>query len=503
MDLTSLPSLVNDPGFSLNSSQVWAIRKALQDNLRKAQTVGYQTGASSNPDGGSLAALLPQSIDAELATIPYTEKDLVFHKMLPTDEASQTLQEIRFRQSHGDKLLDKNTSEGEITGNNQSSYGYRSLRMKFWVEARELTDVASALTGIGVPAGMMAEATQEAGLELLRSIEQDDLFGDSSLNSLKPDGIFRQIETDIATGGNGSEVASRIDDLGGQQLSMEYLEYRLAELVQPNVAASPTVFICTPRVFRDLSIEQNARYREQMGPDAARAMTMGYSKINILGPKGEVPVVAVPFLDEQLWIGGAPAAAGGISDKRPKVPALTNANPNPVVSGAGKASTAEAGLYQYKIVGCNEFGYSVPLTVANVTVAVGKSVEFKIDADPNNANSVPFPTYFRIYRSDKNGDATTCKFVRSIKATAANAVFSVIDDFSVKANTSKGAFLRMDKKEIAFYKLLPTARVPLAKTKLTQPFVIFASGALAVKVPEHQFVVRNIGVSNRKPAIPA
>lgn len=486
-------------GVSLSSENVVAIRKALQDNLVKAQNVGYQTPVSG---GGDIAPLLPQSVDSELATIPYTEKDLVFRKMLPEDMASQTLHEVRVRTSHGDKLLDKNTDEGEITDENKSTYAYRSLRMRYWVEHRILTDVASALQGIGVPAGMLAEATQEAGLELLRSIEMDCLHGNQSFNAFKPDGIIRMIETDIAQGGGGSVVSERIEDFGGNQLSLDYLEYRVAEMVQPNIAADPTHILVSPRVFRDLSIQWNTRYRNSMGSGQAKEFTPGFSALHVLSPRGgEVPIVSVPFLDEQLFLGLAPAAAGGNATTRPATPTVAAGGAGISAAAGGKVSAAEAGAYFYKVVACNPSGYSAPLTMGAVSPVAGQKVVIKVDEVAAGATK---PTYFKVFRSDKNGANTTCKFLFSVACPAAGGgLFTFEDTFAVKANTSKALIVRMDKKEMCFYKLLPTARVPLAKTKLIQPFVLFASGAPYVKVPEHQFVLQNVGVANLKPVIGA
>lgn len=486
-------------GVSLSSDNVVAIRKALQDNLVKAQNVGYQTPVSG---GGDIAPLLPQSVDSELATIPYTEKDLVFRKMLPEDMASQTLHEVRVRTSHGDKLLDKNTDEGEITDENKSTYAYRSLRMRYWVEHRILTDVASALQGIGVPAGMLAEATQEAGLELLRSIEMDCLHGNNGFNAFKPDGIIRLIETDIAQGGNGATVSERIEDFGGNQLSLDYLEYRVAEMVQPNIAADPTDILVSPRVFRDLSIQWNTRYRNSMGSGQAQSFTPGFSEMHVLSPRGgQVPIKSVPFLDEQLFLGNPPTEGNdGKSAGFPTNSSPVFTNNFPAAAAGGKCSTAEAGAYIYKVVAFIPGGHSgASAASAAVTVAAGQKVSIKVDS-ANSGN----PSYYRVYRSAKNGAAATCKFLFSVKCpAAAGGSFAFDDDFAVKANTSKALIVRMDKKEMCFYKLLPTARVPLAKTKLIQPFVLFASGAPYVKVPEHQFVLQNVGVANLKPVIGA
>ena len=478
---------------SLNPDETKMVVRMLEDNLRKSQaasTMGYQTGAVVvGSDNGGLSPLLPQSIDPTLASLTMDQNELVFWKSLPKGTASQTLHEYSRRTSHGSLVQDHNVPEGGAGYNSTSTYDRKNVRIKFWSVRREITDVAAGLTGLAPASNLLTEHTNEASFDLLRSIEMDCLFGDSDLLSTKPDGVIKQIIAQHSTD------TPTVEDLAGEQVTMDRLSYQLRKLAQPNKlrgAISPTVLMTTHAVWNDLERQEQAGGRYDKTKD--REFVFGAEALFVRGPKGRVPIIAVPFLDDQALLGLPYANAlnpdvltgGGAG---PATPTAGGGGAGISAAGSsGKFTVADSGAYYYKIVAHSNAGYSQALTLGPITPTAGQTVSIKLDIPASFV-----PSYYRIYRSPKGGVAADCTYLFSAKYVEAGGLVVITDDNSTRPNTGRVLFMTMDEQHLQFYKLLPMARIPLAKISLTTPFAIFMSGAPAVKLPEKFYIMKNVG----------
>ena len=73
---------------------------AMNDALRKATSVGYQTGAGIDGDG-ALSALVPQSIEGTLSTATYSMKELALWPAIAKRNVTNTLHEFVRIDEHG------------------------------------------------------------------------------------------------------------------------------------------------------------------------------------------------------------------------------------------------------------------------------------------------------------------------------------------------------------------------------------------------------------------
>lgn len=488
MDMNLLQGLGNGT-VSLGPDETKYLVRMLEDNLRKSQvatTMGYQTGAVvSGGSNGDVSPLLPQSIDPTLASLTMDQNDLVFWKALPKGTASQTLHEYSRRTRHGSITQDHNVAEGGAGNNSTSKYDRKSVQIKFWSVRREITDIAAGLTGLAPASNILTEHTNEASFDLLRSIEMDCLFGDTDLLSTKPDGVIKQILA------QHSADTPTYEDLGGSQLTMERLSYQLRKLAQPNKQRGsiyPTVLMTTYAVWNDLERQEQAGGRYDKTKD--REFVYGAEALFVRGPKGRVPIIAVPFLDDQAII-GLPDASSLDPDAgtAPATPTAGGGGAGISAAAGGSFTAADAGTYYYKVVAHNSKGYSAPYTSAAQVVTAGQKVLIKLDIPGTNV-----PDYYRVYRSPKGGVAADCTYLFSIKKTENAGLIEIVDTNATRPNTGRVMFMTMDEQHLQFYKLLPMARIPLAKISLTTPFAIFMSGAPAVKLPEKFFIMKNCGI---------
>jgi len=483
MDASLFNSLAGG-AVSLNEAQVKYLVAALNDNLKKAQdasTVGYQTGATNVPDGGGLSPLLPQSIDPVLTSLAIAQDELMMWKMLPKDTATQTLHEYRRRVKHGSLVQDHNVSEGSAGNNSSSTYDMKSVRIKFWSVRREITDVAAGLTGIAPASNLLTEHTNEAAFDLLRSVEMDTLFGDSDFISSKCDGVIKQIAT-----------YGKTEDLAGAPITLDRISLTLRKLAQPTSARGgvhPTHILTTHAIWNDLERQERKSGARFDKTTSEPKFYFGAEAISVLGPKGNIPIIAVPFLDDQAIIGLPSDSALDPNATAPATPTVVGGGTGVThpADAASKFLAADAGSYYYKVVAHNADGFSAPYTSAAIPVAAGEKVLFKFDIPGSK-----LPTYYRIYRSPKNGAAADATYLFSTKYATNAGLVEFSDLNAVKPNTGRVLFWTNDKDHVCFYRLLPMARIPLAKIQLTTPFSIFMSGAPQVKLPEKFYMMTNV-----------
>ena len=130
----------------------------LNDSLRKNSNVGYQSNSMGN---GSLAPIVPQSIEGTLASAAHTMRDLALWPMLPKVQASNTLHEYAVISQHGEDL-DPFIAEGggSSFGASASQYERKSVKIKYLAEKRSISDVSTLVGIVGPNADALAEETE-------------------------------------------------------------------------------------------------------------------------------------------------------------------------------------------------------------------------------------------------------------------------------------------------------------------------------------------------------
>jgi hypothetical protein len=441
----------------------------LNDALRKSSgLVGYQTPAQ--PDaGGGLSPLVPQSIEGMLSVATHTMNEIALWRNIPKTSVSNSLHEYVVVEEHG-LDLDPFIAEGGggtefATGS--ASYDRKSIKVKYMAERRQISDVASMVGLIGDNRTAMAEETERGTLSLMRKVESQLWHGDESMNSEGFDGVIKQI----------SDSGSKLDLNGAVPTPLLLQEVLGQVYASPNYGRPDTIYV-EPRIHAELirqSVE-NGRH-DMFTRDPSQGVTFGQEKIFITAPYGKVAVQAAPFLHTaslapNAAIGSQPTEAGYVA------PAFALTSP---LAGSDLA----AGKYFYKVVAVGKSGALAPVQSGELTVAAGDGVTITLNADANI-------NYYRIYRSERNAGADTCRMITRVAGDGTD----YLDKGQHAHNTSNIVFAQHTPDAMQFVRLLDLIRRPLAETSTIRPFLLMLFGSPVIKLPRKMFVLEQAGFSS-------
>lgn len=445
--------------------------------LRKSADIGYQTAPGMG--SGELAPLVAQSIEGMLSSATFDETVLTLWQRIPKTSASQTLHEYAVVKQHGIDL-DPFVAEGSAGANNRTTRERESIRIKFLLERREVTDVAQAVGLIGVDRDALTVETKEGMLSLLEKTERSLWHAEEANNPLAFDGIIPQIVAH--TNDDGSK---NVTNLAGGAVTFDRLEDTLGHLGSAPLYGRPDTIYVEPRVYRDLSRQANPAGRFSL-TDGNRKLEYGVpvGGMCVNGPYGPVPIIPAPL----LWRNQSAPSTASSTDNAPATPIITQ-QPTNNGTGTSEWSTAEAGTYYYKIVAVGPKGYSAPVTTNAVIVAATNKIKTII----SNANTGV--SYYRVYRTDKNGLTPTAKHIMDVPAVTGVAT-DIIDLAAVKASSSHVVFVQHDPRIFAFARLLDLIRRPLAEVETSKPFGLVMMGSPVVKVPSKCWVYQNCGTKS-------
>lgn len=443
----------------------------LNEALRKSgASVGYQTPAVPSA-GDSLSPLVPQSIEGMLSVATFTMAELSIWKNIPKKNVGQTVHEYVVVQEHGldlDPFISEGGGGSADFALSQSRYERKNVRIKYMAERRQITDVASLVGLIGDNRQALAEETERGTLALMRKVENAIWHGDEDLNPEGFDGVVKQLKT-----------AGSSYDMKGSVPTPLLLQEVLGEVyAAPNFGKISTIYV-EPRIHAELIRQtvESGRH-DQLSVRDSSQLTFGSANLSVMAPYGAVKIQSAPFLHTAA---AAPVGAAGESPVT-----LTLVNTTAAVT-AESGSALAAGKYFYKVVAVGKKGSSAPLTLAEQTVDADEKVTLSLPADSN-------VMYFRVYRSEKNGTADTCKMVARVPSLGAAATY--VDKGQHKYNTSNIVMLQETPDAIEFVRLLDLIRRPLAEVSTVKPFLLMMFGSLAVKLPKKSFVLEQVGFSD-------
>lgn len=451
------------------------MRKSLDGGV---QSAGFQTPVSG---GNEMTPLVLQSIDNELTELVFRTEDLNFVGTLPRARATNTVHEWRTITQRGDEYRTAGRVEGRTGSSDQTVAAYGSVRLKSYVNRREITDVLGSLNGVGVSTSLLNFETAQGTASLRLQMEFDAWYGNATANSLEYNGAI----TDIVAAGNYTDMHT---SSGVRQLSLPDIE-EIARYLETNAGkyARPTNVWAPPRVLTSLSKEINPQLRQD---NAARDRTaaFGADSFEVRTSKGLLPVgsnqMLGTFRDRYV-----PAQGSADTDTRPAAPGVTAA------AGANAASrfyANDAGDYKYVVVAYNGTGGYTPATGGNivtVTVAAGDRVALTINDDAITDTTL----FYQVYRTGKDGaDAAKAQWIGKF-ARGAVGVDTVIYDYNdVLPGHFDVVITQQDSSSMEMVQLLDLMRMPLAKVEITTPFAMFTNCAMVTKAPQRMWVFRNV-----------
>ena len=439
--------------------------------LNKALSAGGGNGGTHGVQtAGALGPLMPESLDPILTSMTYTEAEFKFWKGVYKDPAYNTAEEYNrlHKVGAGESAF---VSEGDLPEEEDSTYSREVTLVKFMGTTRRVTHVASLVKTAGIE-NAIAQETKNGTLWLMRQLEESLFFGNSAIVPVQFDGL----DALMAAGGTPTY------DMRGDPLSEEVLSGMCAAVRQaPNYGMIDTIF-CSIGVKSDIKNRIRSRLRANFGGQVDfEPKVDGFAGVKI---------------EDNVFIqeGQAPYASGlGKSSKRPLVPAVGAAGLTSPVDATAQFAAGDAGTYIYKIVAINRYGRSAPVTTAGVAVAAGDNATIPVVDGGQDT------TGYIVYRSEKNGAASTCK--EAFRVARSGATQDIIDRNAYLPGCSTVFGLETKPATLGWKQLAPFTKIPLATVDLSYRWMQVLYGALQLKAPRHCFRIINVGRDPNAPVL--
>lgn len=452
------------------------------DALNKALVAGSDI---NNPGAapGEGFPLRVESLDQTLYNTTYKAKDVKFWKALYKDAAYNTIEEYNRLDEYGsgDSIF---IGEGDLPEEDDSTYSRQYTRIKFMGTTRRVTHVMSLLRAAHGDA--VARETVNGTLFLLRQLERTLFTGDENLVGVQFDGIetlmVKAYNDSLSDDGQylGYE-AENVIDCRGQPLTEDFITDLTERLVaEPNYGAPSDLWLPTGPM-KDLS--KILYPKERYDLPAPRDGKAGIAINAITTPFGDIKLNPDIFIPDSRT---APDEAVGNVAKRPGTPILGVPAAAPYAgSNTTYWSASDAGTYIYKVRAGSRYGASLAATSASVSVAAGDAVTIQVtDAGPGTS-------YYEVFRSEKNGAASTCRTIFRVKRTG--PVQNIVDLNRFLPNTSKGYLLTQSSEVLKWKQLAPFTKIPLATIDTSVRWMQVLYGALQLMKPKQVGMFINVG----------
>jgi len=326
---------------------------------------------------------------------------------------------------------------------------------------------------------VIAQETVNGTAWLLRQVERALFLGDSTMIPQQWDGLLKQITA-------GAPLPTlNVIDMRGRAMSEDAInDGALIVKAEPNYGRATDLYMADG-AFSDLA---KGFYPAERIPLNPAGWQNGMVGLNIQGFFSQFgPIKFNP--DTFLQFGPvAPSAAAGPSGKRPSLPTESVA-PAEVALGGGETSAfiaSDTGAYYFKVCAINRYGRSAAVTMTGpLSVTTAKKVTMTV-ADGSDAG-----TAFELYRSAKDGAATTC---RKMKTVARAGATTVLTDWNLDLPGTSQAFLIQQNLEFfSFKQLAPFIKIPLATVSTAIRWMQLIYGTPVVYAPGRAVVYKNVG----------
>lgn len=443
------------------------------------------TDVASLTGGG---ALRRQSLEGTLIAVLQQFQDFRLWNLLDKTPATATIDEWTEENGIGGFLGGGFNSElGDISAND-ASLRRRVLQIKYLMDRRSVSFVKEVEGGIAQPTAVQQTAS---ALYLLTNAEWGLFNGDSAVNPLEFDGIFKLVT---------SLAPDNVVDVGGNPIGNSAEEIvDAAELISRfgNYGTASHGFWST-MVQADLDKGLDPAMRVMVNDLGDRGLIMkGAPVVGIRSSFAHNGAIKAAF-DKFCLEGQAPAESGtgayaSALNAALVVPTTLVGTPTP--DAASMFAAAHAGNYYYAVEGMNKDGRSTSKISAQVAVAAGDKVTLVITPGASNTE-----TGYVVHRTKLNGSNALTSFREMIRIPRTGVVGSGTTTTYVDLNrdmpgTSKAFILNLTPGMLAMTirRLLPMMKFPLFPT--TKAEIVWAQMlffALRVAKPQQNVVLKNI-----------
>jgi len=481
--------------------------------LRKAgETIGVQyqgfaftPGVSPTTDAGSLAPLVPQSMDGKLTDMtPELSKSLWMWNHINKNPVYGLVHERAVQTQTTNRPYKSNFiaegGGGDADLNATGLWQRRSVTIRFESDRDQITDAAMLVrsateTGF-VNRGAMEVVRKASLARLLKGRERNLWLGNNTCNPLSYDGFYTSVGGLTYSSGHAvlTTDQNRVGNLAGAQLTFDKLLAICEAKATPIVGQSSEIrhIAMLPQAYASLVKQAQSTvttFVPGAGPSVVNGVLVQYfpGRITMMASYGEVEIAHAPLmLGETVYNynttsgGTAPTGLSGITS----IAAAPNAS--------SLFTSGDAGNYYYRITGVNANGESAPYTSTVVSVAAGDSVSIVMNDNGTNAQ------YYNVERTAVGGAATATRFIGQwpVNTAGAGSKTLIIDDNIFRPFCSPVAFLTGRPSDYEWESLLPVFFKPLAQTATAVPFLMLDFGAPFWTTPELQYLLLNAGFAS-------
>ena len=448
--------------------------REMLDTLMKALTAGSGVDTASFTSG---RAMTPESLDTTLVNVLWDQNEAVLFKALKKQPVKSPVHQYARRTGVGDGD-GAWVAEGGNSFEKDQSLERVNVTMKFLQTLRKATLQATITT-------MLEDAiTSEkmAGtLWLIKQVESILFDGDSANVTEEPDGLRALIWAKRATITKGNII-----DVHGKDASSKEFEDAVNEgaRVIRGKFGMPTDLYTSLIVMEDVQKLIRDRMRFPADKSGVILPTMVFDAYPT--PFGKLSLRPDLFLLER----GIPVT-GSLTEKPSQVTLATVLTPADAANSNFKA--ADAGEYYYAVSAVSKFGESVVSSEIQCSgLAAGDKVTIEITAGATAG------TAYKIFRNKLGAGSSALKYhVGTIPAGTSGTAHSV-DWNDWMPGCSDAFMLGMAPMydAIEWEQFLPMMKFDLYPTNAAvYPFLLLLFGALAVKKPEQQVIIRNVAPS--------
>lgn len=450
-----------------------------------AQPLQKALATSAISGMGDGTNLILQNLDSIMTSVLFSEDQLVKQRFIERVPSINPTYQWNRRNQFGSQRGANGFAEGSIGPVGIGSWSRNTAPVRFFGVQRGTTVISQIAGALG---GMfddpVAEEEYDGTMQLLGSVERSLLWGNSTIvdgsgNAIFYDGLYRQLKS-------SSAAKTNVIDMHGKPMNFDVISQIAAQYAKTFVTSARNVaaFI-PPDALATLQLMKTQAERRAMGVSGSDG---GYTAGTPL--RGyDTQIGTIPFIQDVFTeaVPGKLPLTTADAGAPIQVGTVTVAAAAPTGGQTSNWLSTDAATVFYTIGSYNASGESVgKLVTTGVAVSAGQVVTLTI---PNVAGAYGY----RVYRGIQSTGSDAAWIGEVAASGGANVTF--VDDNSIMPGTDVATFVERSPQNIAIAQMAPLLKLPLAVQNTTIPFGLLYLHTLAVKAPERQFIVVNIGKS--------
>lgn len=384
--------------------------------LTKALDAGNYATDVNGMTGGE--ALRIQSLDTAMKATVQDNKHFVLFNKLQQSNATAIVDEYTRQQSIGGFLGGSTNSQMGVVRSAQGEYSREVGLVKFLMTLRQVGYVLNLGNNLASP---VAVEEMNGAKQLLTDAEYLLFYGNSDACPTEFDGIFKQIDDEIAAGRMSSD---HVVDLNGAALkTVEPFSNLNAAVSSYGSWGELTDCFLPIQVQTDLNLHLDPAYRWNSNPNGTM-LTLGAHVPGIQLTSGVLKTNMDTFLHYDDFVASKPFevshSALAVANDAYKPTVAVNASSS---DASSRFTTSRAGEYYWAVAGIGPSGQgqSTVVKTSKTAVAAGKKAVLTITRSTGGAE-----TGYAIYRSRQDGtnDSSDLRLVAIVKCDGPTTTFT-------------------------------------------------------------------------------